>query len=116
LRRVFVLINASHGLKESDKLMLQDLHSLALTATAALSSRIQPFSYQIVLTKIDEVLRSKNGSSHLLDSIQSEVHGLAPTCMPNLILTSTKLTSPDAEEKLGISELRECIVEAGALL
>lgn len=110
---MFVLINASHGLKESDKLMLQDLHSLALTSTADLSSRVFPFSYQIVLTKLDEVVKRKDAPPDLLHSIQSEVHSIAPTCMPNLILTSTKI---GGESKMGINELRECIVEAGALV
>lgn len=116
LRRIFILVNASHGLKESDKLMLQDLHSLALSSTAALSSRVFPFSFQIVLTKVDEVVKRKDAPSELLQSIQSQVHKLAPTCMPNMILTSTKIAAQGGDSKVGIHELRECIVEAGALL
>lgn len=116
LRRIFILVNASHGLKESDKLMLQDLHSLALSSTAALSSRVFPFSFQIVLTKVDEIIKRKDASSGVLHSIQSEVHRLAPTCMPDMILTSTKMAAPGSDSKLGINELRECIVEAGSLL
>lgn len=110
---MFVLINPSHGLKESDKLMLKDLHNLSLDATASLSSRVQPFSFQVVLTKLDEVLKGKQVPPNLLHSIQSQIQQLAPTCMPNLILTSTKISTPDS--KLGINELRECIVEAGVL-
>lgn len=48
LRRVFVLVNAFHGCKESDNLMLRLL-------------RTEGIPYQVVLSKIDLMIGSKSG-------------------------------------------------------
>ncbi len=87
LKRVFLLIDARHGIKNTD----QDV--LALMDEAAVS-------YQIVLTKVDKI------SAAQLDRVQAETaaelakHAAAH---PEIIATS-------AEKRLGIDELRAAIV------
>ena len=86
LRRTFVLVDARHGLKTSDRAIF------ALLDTAA-----QP--YQVVLTKADKV---KAGPlAKLTDSIAAELlkHGAAH---PDIAITS-------ARKSTGIAELRAII-------
>jgi GTP-binding protein len=88
LKRVFLLIDARHGIKNTD----QDV--LALMDEAAVS-------YQIVLTKIDKI------SAAQLKRAQAETTaelGKHPAAHPEIIATS-------AEKRLGINELRAAIVD-----
>jgi len=88
LKRVFLLIDARHGIKNTD----QD--ALALMDEAAVS-------YQVVLTKIDKI------SAAQLKRVQQETAAqLAkhPAAHPEIIATSS-------EKRLGISELRAAITE-----
>lgn len=87
LKRVFLLIDARHGIKNTDS------DVLALMDEAAVS-------YQVVLTKIDKI------SAAQLQRVQEETAAqLArhPAAHPEIIATS-------AEKRLGISELRAAIV------
>jgi GTP-binding protein len=87
LKRVFLLIDARHGIKNTDT------DVLALMDEAAVS-------YQVVLTKIDKI------STAQLQRVQEETAAqLAkhPAAHPEIIATS-------AEKRLGISELRAAIV------
>jgi GTP-binding protein len=88
LKRVFLLIDARHGIKNTD----QDV--LALMDEAAVS-------FQIVLTKIDKI------SAAQLKRVQTETLaelGKHPAAHPEIIATS-------AEKRLGINELRAAIVD-----
>ncbi len=83
LLRVFVLIDARHGLKPPD------LEIMALLNTAAVS-------YQVILTKADKISRTA------LEKVSAEtLTALAkhPAAYPSLIATS-------AEKGVGIAELR----------
>ena len=87
LRRVFLLIDARHGLKESDK------PTMALMDTAAVS-------YQVVLTKVDKVKVSE-----LEKVVGRTLRELAkhPAAHPELIATS-------ARKNTGLSDLRAAIL------
>jgi GTP-binding protein len=83
LRRVYVLIDSRHGLKEND---------LALTAKLDISA----VSYQIVLTKTDKLLKPE------LDKVIADTKaGIAkrPAAHPDLVVTSS-------EERTGLDVLR----------
>ncbi|RIA47705.1 GTP-binding protein [Dichotomicrobium thermohalophilum] len=88
LKRVFLLIDARHGIKNTDK------DVLALMDEAAVS-------YQVVLTKIDKI------SAGQLKRVQSETAAYLakhPAAHPDIIATS-------AQKRLGIDDLRAAIVE-----
>jgi GTP-binding protein len=82
LERLFVLVDARHGLKESDGDMMALCDALAIP-------------YQIIMTKADKA-KKLTQDQHKMD-IGAEVkkHGAA---RPNVILTS-------ADKKWGIAEL-----------
>ncbi len=86
LARVYVLIDARHGIKEVDADVLNTLDKAAV-------------SYQIVLTKADEVKRADIPG--LLERTSAAI-ARRPAAYPELILTSSK----DGE---GITELRTSI-------
>lgn len=83
LRRVCVLVDARHGLKESDRGVLSELDEAAV-------------SYQIVLTKIDKC--STEVLARLQEAIAEEL-ARRPAAHPRICATS-------ALKGLGIAELR----------
>ncbi len=88
LKRVFLLIDARHGIKTTDADVLDLMDEAAV-------------SYQVVLTKIDKI------SAAQFDRVQAETAAqLAkhPAAHPEIIATS-------AEKRLGIGDLRAAIVE-----
>ncbi len=90
LRRVYVLVDARHGIKANDKTVMNELDRAAV-------------SYQIVLTKAD-----KPNARDLERLIAETRAGIAkrPAAHPEIIVTSS-------ETRLGIPELR---AEIAALL
>jgi len=104
LRRVFVLVAISHGLKESDQIMFQDLHELTLQS-AANRERTYPFSYQVVFTKGDLSAPGKP-----IAQLAEEIWKIAPTCMPKPLLTSTSIKASSGG-RFGLDELRLSISE-----
>ncbi|KDN47648.1 hypothetical protein RSAG8_03438, partial [Rhizoctonia solani AG-8 WAC10335] len=98
LRRVFLLINAKHGFSELDRIMLQDLDRRFKQA-AGLS-----FSYQLVLTKIDEIRSQQLPEAK--DQVEYEARKITGMLGPGALFTSTKRNS------FGIVSLRDAIVEA----
>jgi GTP-binding protein len=88
LRRVFVLIDARHGIKANDAEMLTLLDKAAV-------------SYQIVLTKSDKV---KGPQRDRLMAECAAALAKRPAAHPDIIVTS-------AEKNLGIDELRSVISE-----
>jgi GTP-binding protein len=86
LKRVYVLIDGRHGLKPVDGPVLDGLDRAAV-------------SYQLVLTKADEVKAPD------LDAIVTRIRGQIanrPAAFPGIVITSAK-------SKLGIPELRAAI-------
>ncbi|MEM7566258.1 MAG: ribosome biogenesis GTP-binding protein YihA/YsxC [Pseudomonadota bacterium] len=88
LARVFVLIDARHGIKPVDEEILSLLDGAAV-------------SYQIVLTKADKV---KAGAREALVSDTLKALAKRPAAYPEVILTSS-------EEKTGLEALRATIAE-----
>ncbi len=88
LRRVFVLIDARHGIKANDKDMLGLLDQAAV-------------SYQIVLTKTDKV---KGAAREQLMSETAAAIAKRPAAHPEILATSS-------EKGSGLEELRAIISE-----
>ena len=86
LARVYVLIDARHGLKDTDEAVLKALDSAAV-------------SYQIVLTKADQVK-----AAELEERVAETTAALAkrPAAFPEIAVTS-------AREGSGMPELRAAI-------
>lgn len=83
LKRMFVLIDSRHGLKETDLMLMDWLNRLAVP-------------YQIVLTKVDKANPTE------LKEVQQQITGVLTghaAALPDVVLTS-------AEQKIGIDELR----------
>lgn len=89
LRRVYLLIDARHGLKESDE-----------TALAALD--VAAVSYQIVLTKADK-LRPAEAEAMRTTTLNKVAK--RPAAFPRVSITS-------AEKGLGLADLRAEIAQA----
>ena len=94
LKRVYLLIDARHGLKDVDK---EALDALDLSAV----------SYQIVLTKTDK-LRSQAAVDKVVEETLKGV-SRRPAAFPRVVATS-------AGSGAGIPELRAEIAEAAGLL
>ena len=89
LKRVFVLIDSRHGIKDVDKEILDMLDTAAM-------------SYRIVLTKTDKIKASE------LEKIRSETQAAMTkraAAFPEMSITS-------AEKKGGIDDLRTAVLEA----
>lgn len=86
LRRVCLLIDARHGLKDSDREIMHLLDDVAV-------------NYQIVLTKCDKV--KKADEEKIISSITSNV-GQYPALHPEIIATSS-------HKKLGVEDLRAAL-------
>lgn len=88
LKRVFVLIDSRHGLKDTDIKMMEELDKAAVT-------------YQLVLTKVDKIKASE--LEERLESIQATIKK-HPACYPEILKTSSI-------KRTGISELRQVIAD-----
>ena len=89
LKRVYVLIDARHGIKKNDQDVLTLLDKAAV-------------SYQIVLTKIDKI---KSAELHKLVDNTHKVIVKRPAAFPHIIATSS-------EKGIGLDDLRGTILEA----
>ena len=89
LKRVYVLIDARHGIKKNDQDVLTLLDKAAV-------------SYQIVLTKIDKIKPAE--LQKLIDNTH-KVTVKRPAAFPHIIATSS-------EKGIGLDDLRETILEA----
>ncbi|KAG0298329.1 hypothetical protein BGZ96_000689 [Linnemannia gamsii] len=93
LRRIYILVDPSHGLKESDTQIMKLLDSSGL-------------SYQVVLTKMDRLSKTKYSTAKA--EIEAELVKGAICCFPLVLGVSSKT-------KDGLDELRAAIVKAGQL-
>ncbi len=89
LARVYVLIDARHGLKEVDKPVLDTLDRAAV-------------SYQIVLTKADEI--KKSAVAPLLEATAAAI-AKRPAAFPEIALTSSRDGTGIAELRAGVARL-----------
>ncbi len=88
LRRVCLLVDSRHGLKQSDHDLLDMLDGAAV-------------SCQIILTKIDKLRPTAREDVRVQIAEESRVH---PTAYPDVFVTS-------ATDGLGIAELRAALAE-----
>lgn len=102
LRRIYLLVNAVHGLNDADRAMLQSLDEQCQAASST------NFTLQAIITKADNLLRSDNGREAIKD-IQKDIFEAAPTCLPAIV------TAALDESRLGIDEMRTSIAEACGL-
>ncbi|PHP64810.1 YihA family ribosome biogenesis GTP-binding protein [Zhengella mangrovi] len=91
LKRVYVLIDARHGIKKIDGEVLDLLDKAAV-------------SYQIVLTKTDKI--GEKAVPHLISDTLAKI-SKRPAAYPEVIATSS-------EKNRGLDELRQAIVTATA--
>jgi GTP-binding protein len=91
LKRVFVLIDSRHGIKEVDHEIMKMLDNAAI-------------SYRIVLTKTDKIKATEREAVEVDTMTKLRKHVAA---YPELSVTS-------AEKKGGIEELRDAVLEAVA--
>lgn len=89
LRLALILVDSRHGLKESDKEMMELLNKAAV-------------AYRIVLTKCDKANQSEldKATSDIQQSLKKN-----PAAFPHPVMTSS-------EKKQGIDELRQIIFDA----
>ncbi|KZT70832.1 P-loop containing nucleoside triphosphate hydrolase protein [Daedalea quercina L-15889] len=102
LRRIYLLVNATHGLNDTDRAMLESLDTQC-QATAGTT-----FTLQAIITKADRLLLSANGRGAIQD-IQRDIFETAPTCLPAIVTAALE------EPRLGIDAMRESISEACGL-
>lgn len=91
LKRVYVLIDARHGIKTNDEAVLKLLDAAAV-------------SYQIVLTKIDKIKAA--GVEPLIARVGTQIVK-RPAAYPQVLATSSEKSS-------GLEELRQAIVTVTA--
>ncbi len=92
LRRVFVLIDARHGLKKNDHEVMDLLDKAAV-------------SYQLVLTKVDKI---KPPARVKLEAETLEAISKRPAAFPQLVSTSS-------EKNIGVDDLKAAILFATGL-
>ncbi|KAI0272425.1 P-loop containing nucleoside triphosphate hydrolase protein [Gloeopeniophorella convolvens] len=100
LCRVYLLINAKHGMNEADKLMLQDLDRRIQSGRAK-------WTLQAIITKAD--LLPSRGLEGSISDIQQTIFQHAPTCLPAITTASRK------GNIFGIDEVRKSLMEACGL-
>lgn len=89
LQRTFVLVDSRHGIKDTDKDVLDMLDKAAV-------------SYRIVMTKADKV--KSEALSKMVEQVEAEARK-HPAAHPELLVTSS-------EKKQGIDELRMAVLES----
>jgi GTP-binding protein len=89
LKRVLVLIDSRHGMKDVDRELLAMLDKAAV-------------SYRLVLTKADKVKATELAEVHRLTAEEARKH---PAAHPEVIATSS-------EKGMGIPELRAAVLES----
>ncbi|KAF8579904.1 P-loop containing nucleoside triphosphate hydrolase protein, partial [Ramaria rubella] len=94
LRRVFILINAEHGVTADDRLMLQFLER---------ESETRPFSVQAVLTKTDKVPLPM--VAQVVHAHQQTISEVSPTCLP-------AIQTAVGKRRFGDMDLRRSILQA----
>jgi GTP-binding protein len=89
LKRVYILIDARHGIKSNDKLFMSDLDKMGL-------------SYQLIMTKSDKISATQLEKTHA--SIMEEIKN-HPAAYQEVLKTSS-------EKKRGLDEVRTSILKA----
>lgn len=97
LCRVYVLLNAKHGVNEADKQMLRQLDDKVQSGGVR-------WTLQAIITKADLV--SLQNQRAAIEGISTAIFENAPTCLPPIVTASLKSNG------LGVDDVRRSIVEA----
>lgn len=89
LKRVLLLVDSRHGLKEIDRELMKMLDAAAV-------------SYHLILTKIDKIKASELAAMEEQTALDASKH---PAAHPDIITTSS-------ETGFGIEQLRKAVIEA----
>jgi GTP-binding protein len=95
LRRVYILMNFNHGMKESDMLMLEHLNELILSGKVS-------WSLQPIFTHVDSM---KSDSFKKISELRQELLRTAPAALSPLFTAAKKPI-------FGVDEVRSSISEA----
>ena len=101
LKRIYLLINSAHGVKEVDSVMLETLNRLCEESMQT----DRPITLQAILTKADTLSTSSKG----IPQLQREIFEAAPLCLPAIVTSASKTV------ELGVDETRRSILEACGL-
>lgn len=101
LKRIYLLINASHGVKESDAAMLGHLNQHCEQSLAD----GRHITLQAIFTKCDLLDRR---AQEKLQRMQQEIFEAAPLCLPGIITAASNA-------QVGIDKVRQSIVDACGL-
>lgn len=93
LERLFILVDARHGLKDSDIDMMTLCDRIAIP-------------YQIILTKGDKTNKVQSAEFKVQIEEMAKEHG---AMRPNVMITS-------AEKKFGIEELKDDMIKSGGVI
>ena len=83
LKRIYVLLNGEHGVKDVDASMLQMLNSICETSMQ--SNR--PITLQAIITKTDTI--RSDAPAHI-EQLKQGVFEAAPLCLPPIVTAATK--------------------------
>jgi GTP-binding protein len=109
LQRVFILINAQHGILDSDRMMMEHLSEI-------FPQRENPFTLQPVITKIDS-LAAKGNAKRSLNAIRQDIAALqlSKGGNPQPAILDPILTAATTVPPFGIEQLRTSVEEACSL-
>ncbi|KAH7920522.1 P-loop containing nucleoside triphosphate hydrolase protein [Leucogyrophana mollusca] len=100
LRRIYVLLAATHGVTPADQAMLSSLDAQVQAVAGT------QFTLQAIITKADTLHRE---GREQVEQIRKDVFKASPTCLPPII---TACPTSGGVSSLGVEEVRRSIVEA----
>ncbi|KDQ50139.1 hypothetical protein JAAARDRAFT_165071 [Jaapia argillacea MUCL 33604] len=98
LRRVYLLVNARHGLNAADKEMLQYLDDRCQSSSGT------RWTIQTVITKADTALDKQ--SAGLVSRLEKQIFDIAPVCLPPIVTSMLK------HPYFGLDNVRNSIAQA----
>lgn len=104
LRRIFILLNAKHGVTEVDEVMLADLENKLNAPVEGIPSRGRP-SLQVIITKIDELPVSQTEALKRIDAMKRSISECAPSSLESILTAFTK------QHTLGVEDVRKSMME-----
>ena len=102
LKRIYILINGEHGVKDVDAAMLEALNT---QCEASLQTN-RPITMQAIITKSDSIMAD---APNKLQQIRQALFEAAPLCLPPIVSAALK------QYFHGKDEIRRSIVEACGL-
>ncbi|KAH7910288.1 P-loop containing nucleoside triphosphate hydrolase protein [Hygrophoropsis aurantiaca] len=104
LRRIYVLLAATHGVTSADQSMLSSLDAQVQSFAGT------RFTLQAIVTKADTLRRD---GREQIERIHKDIFAAAPTCLPPIIAA---IPPPGGLRSFGVDEVRRSIVEACGII